>query len=84
MLIMKRFLMGIIENRKQPLSELIDIIGTEDMEPVKTNIHLAHGVHVQMFRSDKDEYLGVYQVPMGFTHLDLECGIITNGYYENE
>lgn len=77
-------LAGIIEDRKNPLSELVEIVGTEDMEPIDKNTHIAHGVHVRMSKTVNDEYMGVYSVENGYCILDLKNRIIINEFHKDK
>ena len=78
-----RVLAGIIENRKNPIPELVDIVGIDDMEPIDYEIHQAHGVHVRVTSNVNEDYMGVYQIENGYCILDMKNGIITNEYYKD-
>lgn len=82
---MDNVLMGLIENVKNPLPEIVDIVGAENMEPIKFNHHIADGVHIKIFEDLRDpqkNLLAVYRVKLGCCNIDLENGIFTNEFYE--
>lgn len=79
-----QFLAGIIKDKKSPLSELVEIVGVEDMEPIDYNKHIAHGVHVRVTKTQHEEYMGVYEEKHGYCIIDLESGIFTNEYHRDK
>ena len=75
-------LAGIIEDRRNPLGELVEIVGMDDMEPIDYNNHIAHGVHIKIKKDPHEEYMGVYQEENGYCVIDSKNGIIINEYIQ--